>query len=190
MGSPALKLNNCSYVVVNHLSIRMKKLLIFRRQALFDANDLENYLYDTGATRDDYLDMDPVNAVSGKLKETHWHYSEWDIAGREADKDVDLWHVGWVGEQPFVFDDPYLMKLSAFEKAFRGPKASCIIVVHKDRFTHVTYRIDKELSAILSIVMADLLEHIDNETFHPCIAESLGLTEEFVREERAEPAEG
>jgi hypothetical protein len=161
----------------------MKKLLIFHTQSLFSANDLENYLYDTGATRDSYLDMEPVTQVSGKLKATHWHYSEWDIAGKDGEEGVDLWYMGWAGGEKFVFDDPYLMKLFAFEKAFRGPKAQCMSAIWKDYFTYATYRIDKELSAILSIVLADLLEHVDNETYTVDVAAAMGLSVDYLAEE-------
>jgi hypothetical protein len=158
----------------------MKKLLIFHPQALFDANDLENYLYDSQAIRDDYLDMSPVNVISGVLSETKYSYSEWNIALKEGD-DAHYWHICWCSETPFAFDDPYLLNLAAFEKAFRGTRAQCTIVIHKPKVTYVVYKMEAEVSDLLALHLADILGNVDNHTYTPEMAEWFGLGHDYLR---------
>lgn len=158
----------------------MKKLLIFHPQSRFDANDLEHYLYDSQATRDDYLDMSPVNIISGVLSMTKYNYSEWDLALKEGD-DSHHWHICWCSEETFAFDDPYLMELSQFEKAFRGTRAQCITVIHKPKVTYAVYKMEAEVSDLLALHLADILGNVDNHTYTPEMAEWLGLGAEYLR---------
>lgn len=159
----------------------MKKMLIFHPQARFDANDLDNYLYDSTATRDDWLDMAPLAALPGVLSETKYHYSEWDLVLKEGD-DYHYWYLIWCDdEHDFPFDNPYLMGLSAFEKVFRGTRAQCMSVVHKPKVTYVVYKVESEISDRVTLHIADLLGCVDSSTYTEDMAESLGLGRSYVK---------
>lgn len=157
----------------------MKKLLIFDRQPSLSMDELEHHLFDTEATRDDYLDMSPKNVQDFRLQEGYVHYSEWDLAVKEGDE-FEYWHMAWHGEHPFVFDDPYMEKLVKIEKHFRGPKALCMMAGHKNKRTVATYRMTKEMSERLTSALPDLLEHVDNETTTTAVLLQIALPRDFV----------
>lgn len=162
----------------------MKKMLIFHPQALFDANDLDNHLYDSTATRDDWLDMTPLATLSGVLSETKYHYSEWDLALKEGDE-YHYWYLCWCDEEnKFPFDNPYLLHLSTFEKTFRGTRARCISVVHKSKVTYAIYKMESEISDRISLHLANLLGTVDSHLYTAELAESLGLTVEYLKHVR------
>lgn len=160
----------------------MRKLLILSRQSMFDINDLEHYLYDTEASRDDFLDMDPVNVKSGKLSEGTYHYSEWDLA--QKDKEThDYLHVAFCGDDEFVFENAYLTRLSKFVKVINGTHAVTTAVLHKSKRTIVIVRMTKKISELFTACFEQLLGSVDNEVFTEELAELLGIPRSFCTEE-------
>lgn len=160
----------------------MKKLLIFHPQSLFSADDLENYLYDSEALRDDYLDMSPLKAFQGALSQTKYHYSEWDVALKADDDKYDQWHVVWAGDDQFVFDDPYLKQIGEFQNTLRMGRGRCMAAWHRPKVTYAIYKVQKELSGRTTEHLADLLESIDKGAYCDFVADSFGLGMEYIKD--------
>lgn len=155
----------------------MKKLLVIRSSPGIEPNDLEIYLYDSGAIRSDYLDMDPLTTQEGVLRQTRWHLTSWDLAVKNDTTHHD-WHIAWCGQHPYVFDDPYLLELSRWEKAFRGKDNNCHAVIHKTNVTYVHYQLTPEVSELLSTHIGTLLGALDDKSFSESVYRGLGFAPE------------
>lgn len=142
----------------------MRKLLIFAQRAVMDTDSLENFLYDTEASRDAFLEMIPQNQQTGKLSECYYHYSEWDLMVPEGDK-YEYLHVAFEGDAEFVAVNPPYQRLLGFEKLFRGTKGLLTVVSNRKRKNYRIYRLHKEMSDKVTTALSVLLEQVDNETF-------------------------
>lgn len=158
----------------------MRKLLILNVQTQYDASDLENYLYDTEASRDDFLDMLPSGIQSGKLSSTSWHYSEWALAHKD-EGDYDYLHVVHQSDTRFAFDDKDTERVANLYKAFIGTQAMITVVYHKANRTIVIVKLAKVLSAIVTEGLKQILESVDREEYTEELAKTLGLGEEVIR---------
>lgn len=156
----------------------MKKLLVFHKDRELSANDLETFLYDSEATRDEWLDMLPQNPQTGKLTTTCYHYSEWALALKADDALFEDWHVVWSDDAPWPLEREPLNRFGSFDKAFRGPNALCTVAGSKGNMTYAIYRLKKSLGETLSAVLPELLGHFDKGTFSHEVAISLQLIKE------------
>lgn len=163
----------------------MRKLLIFSSRGELSLDDWEHYLYDTEASRAEFLDMDPIRPQKLRLSGCNAHYSEWDIALKESESDYQYWHLLFEDdEQSFAYDNPFLSRMcGAFWSAVKGTKAMIRVVYHKDKRSLLIIRMTTELSERVSTHLSDLLTRLDGENYDEEAAKDFGLEKEYLHED-------
>ena len=163
----------------------MRKLLIFSSRGELSLDDWEHYLYDTEASRAEFLDMDPIRPQTLKLGGGNAHYSEWDIALKESESEYQYWHLLFEDdEHVFAYDDPFLEKMcSGFWRAVKGTKASIRVVYHKDKRSLLVIRMTTELSERVSSHLHDLVALLDTGQYDEEAAKGFRLEKEYLHED-------
>ncbi len=128
----------------------MKKLLVFREGLCPDSRELDDYLYDSELIRSDYIDMSAeveVNLHSGTLA---MHASTWEVIFKDNDK-YDWWHFVCEGTDSYATKEAaFIAAIEFFPKSIRNPlNCSLHVVLHKNNYMVMAYRLPKSLSATL-----------------------------------------
>lgn len=154
----------------------MKKLLVFREGVHPDSRELDDYLYDSEACRDDFYDLaatDEFGVYHGRLS---LHASSWDVVFKDSDK-YDFWHIVCEGTTGYAFTElPYIASMEFFKPEWRkSGLVNCRAVLHKNSSMVCIYRLTKAMSEVLSMDLKHRLESFkDGKYTYETSAETLG----------------
>jgi hypothetical protein len=145
----------------------MKKLLVFREGLHPDSREVEDYLYDSEAIRDDFFDLaarDEIGVYHGRLS---LHATSWDVTYKDDDK-FDFWHIVCEGSTGYAFEEPaFIAAMEFFKPEWRQAKlVNCRAVLHKNNYMVSIYRLPKAMSEVMSMDLKNRLESFKDGKFH------------------------
>jgi hypothetical protein len=151
----------------------MKKMLVFGDEHVQDRVNLDDFLYDSEVTRDDFVNMEPTFRDDYLAGGIAIMTSSWDIVFKDDDK-YDVWHFLVTGKDPYDFEEPchkaaaglfspYQHKLLFNLRAVLFTKGNYVLI----------YRLPKKLSELIDLHLPQLADSFDGTTYTHRIPEDV-----------------
>lgn len=163
----------------------MKKLLVFSDGHISERQQLEDYLYDSEVTRDDFIDMNPSDELSITTSGIAVNVTSWPVVFKGDDK-YDQWHFLVVHEDTYAFDEIKHVAALNLMKPYHSEHVRVIAVSHSSGHLVFIYRIAHALSKLIGEHIDKLLESFNGKEYTYQIPEVLlGSVHTSISEDEA-----
>lgn len=150
----------------------MKKLLVFSDGRISEKQQLDDYLYDSEVTRDDFIDLDPSDDKAVVLDNMAVRATSWDVVFKGDDK-FDQWHFLVDHDDSYDFNEPKHKAAVELLKPYHSPHVRVIAVIHLTGRYVVIYRVVRSLSSLFDEHLERMLESYNDQTYSYRIPESM-----------------